>query len=115
NTHLSGKQMSLFLTFHQTPLQQWGEEAEDGAIYSIILERVKAEPAARGTSSLYRTCKRRTLRAATLPQLVKWLLTANKEGDLNYTSSFLATYQAFATLMQYCTFCGPIRTIPPSG
>ncbi|XP_026535383.1 ral guanine nucleotide dissociation stimulator-like 3 isoform X2 [Notechis scutatus] len=103
-----------------TPLQQWGEEAEDGAIYSIILERVKAEPAARGTSSLkhpetsecpfvqYRTCKRRTLRAATLPQLVKWLLTANKEGDLNYTSSFLATYQAFATLMQVLELLLPL-------
>lgn len=43
---------SLFLTFHQMPLQPWGEETEDGAIYSITLERVKAEPAASGASSL---------------------------------------------------------------
>lgn len=43
---------TLFPTFHQTPLQQWGEEAEDEAIYSITLERVKAEPAASGASSL---------------------------------------------------------------
>uniref|UniRef100_A0A8C6XWK0 Ral guanine nucleotide dissociation stimulator like 3 n=1 Tax=Naja naja TaxID=35670 RepID=A0A8C6XWK0_NAJNA len=104
---------SLFLTFHQTPLQQWGEEAEDGAIYSIILERVKAEPAEHPETSecpfvQYRTCKRRTLRAATLPQLVKWLLTANKEGDLNYTSSFLATYQAFATLKQVLELLLPL-------
>ncbi|XP_034290428.1 ral guanine nucleotide dissociation stimulator-like 3 [Pantherophis guttatus] len=104
-----------------TPLQPWGEETEDGAIYSITLERVKAEPAASGASSLkehpetsecpfvqYRTCKRRTLRAATLPQLVKWLLTANKEGDLDYTSSFLATYQAFATLMQVLELLLPL-------
>ncbi|KAG8130049.1 hypothetical protein E2320_016649 [Naja naja] len=56
----------------------------------------------------YRTCKRRTLRAATLPQLVKWLLTANKEGDLNYTSSFLATYQAFATLKQVLELLLPL-------
>ncbi|XP_058027232.1 ral guanine nucleotide dissociation stimulator-like 3 isoform X2 [Ahaetulla prasina] len=103
------------------PLQPWGEETEDGAIYSITLERVKAEPAASGASSLkelpetsecpfvqYRTCKRRTLRAATLPQLVKWLLTANKEGDLDYTSSFLATYQAFTTLMQVLELLLPL-------
>ncbi|XP_039192426.1 ral guanine nucleotide dissociation stimulator-like 3 isoform X3 [Crotalus tigris] len=104
-----------------TPLQQWGEEAEDEAIYSITLERMKAEPAASGASCLkehpetpecpfvqYRTCKRRTLRAATLPQLVKWLLTAKEEGDLGYTSSFLATYQAFATLMQVLELLLPL-------
>ncbi|KAM6469205.1 ral guanine nucleotide dissociation stimulator-like 3 isoform 2-T2 [Liasis olivaceus] len=103
-----------------TPLQQWGEEAEDGAIYSIALERVKAEPAASGASSSehpgtpecpfvqYRTCKRRTMRAATLPRLVEWLLTANKEGDLDYTSSFLATYQAFATPMQVLELLLPL-------
>lgn len=56
----------------------------------------------------YRTCKRRTLRAATLPQLVKWLLTANKEGDFDYTSSFLVTYQAFATLMQVLELLLPL-------
>ncbi|KAL7988358.1 hypothetical protein Chor_007277 [Crotalus horridus] len=56
----------------------------------------------------YRTCKRRTLRAATLPQLVKWLLTAKEEGDLGYTSSFLATYQAFATLMQVLELLLPL-------
>lgn len=43
---------TLFPTFNQTPLQQWGEEAEDEAIYSITLERVKAESAASGASSL---------------------------------------------------------------
>uniref|UniRef100_A0A8D2LG24 Ral guanine nucleotide dissociation stimulator like 3 n=1 Tax=Varanus komodoensis TaxID=61221 RepID=A0A8D2LG24_VARKO len=48
----------------------------------------------------YRTCKRRVLRAATLPRLVDWLVTANAEGDLDYMSSFLATYQAFATPVQ---------------
>uniref|UniRef100_A0A452GRQ5 Uncharacterized protein n=1 Tax=Gopherus agassizii TaxID=38772 RepID=A0A452GRQ5_9SAUR len=32
----------------QEPLQQWGEEVEDGAIYSITLQRVREKPAANG-------------------------------------------------------------------
>ncbi|KAF7240077.1 Ral guanine nucleotide dissociation stimulator-like 1 [Varanus komodoensis] len=93
-----------------TPLQQWGEEVEDGVIYSIVLQRVRKEHVAssplddHGTPECsfvqYRTCKRRVLRAATLPRLVDWLVTANAEGDLDYMSSFLATYQAFATPVQ---------------
>ncbi|XP_020647353.3 ral guanine nucleotide dissociation stimulator-like 3 isoform X1 [Pogona vitticeps] len=104
-----------------TPLQQWGEEVEDGAIYSIILERVKAEAVAnrpchlQEDSSLpdcpfvqYRTCKRRVLRAATLPRLVKWLVAAKAEGDLDYVPSFLATYQAFATSAQVLELLLPL-------
>nr|XP_028568364.1 ral guanine nucleotide dissociation stimulator-like 3 isoform X2 [Podarcis muralis] len=95
-----------------TPLQQWGEEAEDGAIYSIILHRVRAEPIANRSCQLdvssmpecpfvqYRTCKKRLLRAATLPRLVEWLVSANVEGDLGYVPSFLATYRAFANPAQ---------------
>ncbi|EMP37257.1 hypothetical protein UY3_05571 [Chelonia mydas] len=30
------------------PLQQWGEEVEDGAIYSVTLQRVRADPVANG-------------------------------------------------------------------
>ncbi|KAJ7317016.1 hypothetical protein JRQ81_003178, partial [Phrynocephalus forsythii] len=103
-----------------TPLQQWGEEVEDGAIYSIILERVKAEAVANRPCHLdhsstsecpfvqYRTCKRRVLRAATLPKLVKWLLSANVEGDMDYIPSFLATYQAFATSAQVLELLLPL-------
>uniref|UniRef100_A0A8D2LFW2 Ral guanine nucleotide dissociation stimulator like 3 n=1 Tax=Varanus komodoensis TaxID=61221 RepID=A0A8D2LFW2_VARKO len=65
----------------------------------------------------YRTCKRRVLRAATLPRLVDWLVTANAEGDLDYMSSFLATYQAFATPVQVLELLlpplGPDKTPAP--
>ncbi|XP_053159825.1 ral guanine nucleotide dissociation stimulator-like 3 isoform X2 [Hemicordylus capensis] len=103
-----------------TPLQQWGEEAEDGAIYSITLQRVRAEPMANRSCHLddanppecpfvqYRTCKRRTLRAATLPRLVKWLVSASAEGDLGYVPSFLATYRAFTTAEQVLELLLPL-------
>ncbi|XP_060124669.1 ral guanine nucleotide dissociation stimulator-like 3 isoform X2 [Zootoca vivipara] len=48
----------------------------------------------------YRTLKKRLLRAATLPRLVEWLVSANVEGDLGYVPSFLATYRAFANPAQ---------------
>ncbi|XP_044850310.1 ral guanine nucleotide dissociation stimulator-like 3 isoform X5 [Mauremys mutica] len=93
----------------QEPLQQWGEEVEDGAIYSVTLQRVRAEPAAHGGPCplagagppcpfvQYRTCKLRRLRAGTLPQLVRGLVSASAESDPGYLPSFLATYRAFAT------------------
>uniref|UniRef100_A0A8D2LE63 Ral guanine nucleotide dissociation stimulator like 3 n=1 Tax=Varanus komodoensis TaxID=61221 RepID=A0A8D2LE63_VARKO len=105
--HKRGKDFGFFPASPQTPLQQWGEEVEDGVIYSIVLQRVRKERLSKddhGTPECsfvqYRTCKRRVLRAATLPRLVDWLVTANAEGDLDYMSSFLATYQAFATPVQ---------------
>nr|XP_060615760.1 ral guanine nucleotide dissociation stimulator-like 3 [Anolis sagrei ordinatus] len=103
-----------------TPLQQWGDEVEDGAIYSIILQRVKAEPATNRPHQLddhsppecpfvqYRTCKRRVLRAATLPRLLKWLVSANVEGDGDCVASFLATYKAFATPAQVLELLLPL-------
>ncbi|XP_066468786.1 ral guanine nucleotide dissociation stimulator-like 3 [Tiliqua scincoides] len=103
-----------------TPLQHWGEEVEDGAIYSITLQRVRAEPMANRSCHLdspnppecpfvqYRTCKRRTLRAATLPRLVKWLVSATEEGDLSYIPSFLATYRTFTTAEQVLEMLLPL-------
>ncbi|XP_033029750.1 ral guanine nucleotide dissociation stimulator-like 3 [Lacerta agilis] len=103
-----------------TPLQQWGEEVEDGAIYSIILHRVRAEPIANRSCQLdlpgtpecpfvqYRTCKKRLLRAATLPRLVEWLVSADVEGDLGYVPSFLATYRAFTNPAQVLELLLPL-------
>ncbi|XP_043388887.1 ral guanine nucleotide dissociation stimulator-like 3 isoform X5 [Chelonia mydas] len=77
------------------PLQQWGEEVEDGAIYSVTLQRAGVGPPCPFVQ--YRTCKLRRLRAGTLPQLVRGLVSAHAEGDPGYLPSFLATYRAFAT------------------
>ncbi|XP_048687917.1 ral guanine nucleotide dissociation stimulator-like 3 isoform X4 [Caretta caretta] len=108
------------------PLQQWGEEVEDGAIYSITLQRVRADPAANGGPCLlagvgppcpfvqYRTCKLRRLRAGTLPQLVRGLVSAHAEGDPGYLPSFLATYRAFATpgcVLELLLPLGPDRSV----
>uniref|UniRef100_A0A8C8SSJ1 Ral guanine nucleotide dissociation stimulator like 3 n=1 Tax=Pelusios castaneus TaxID=367368 RepID=A0A8C8SSJ1_9SAUR len=93
----------LVLSPPQEPLQEWGEEVEDGAIYSVILQRVRAEPAASegscGAPSCpfiqYRTCKLRRLRAGTLAKLVSGLVCAETESDPGYVPSFLATYRTF--------------------
>ncbi|XP_030401875.1 ral guanine nucleotide dissociation stimulator-like 3 isoform X2 [Gopherus evgoodei] len=108
------------------PLQQWGEEVEDGAIYSITLQRVRAEPAANGGPCplagvgppcpfvQYRTCRLRRLRAGTLPQLVRGLVVASAESDPGYLPSFLATYRAFATpgrVLELLLPLGPDRAV----
>ncbi|XP_039370637.1 ral guanine nucleotide dissociation stimulator-like 3 [Mauremys reevesii] len=108
------------------PLQQWGEEVEDGAIYSVTLQRVRAEPAAHGGPCplagagppcpfvQYRTCKLRRLRAGTLPQLVRGLVSASAESDPGYLPSFLATYRAFATpgrVLELLLPLGPDRAV----
>ncbi|XP_065432117.1 ral guanine nucleotide dissociation stimulator-like 3 isoform X3 [Chrysemys picta bellii] len=110
----------------QEPLQQWGEEVEDGAIYSVTLQRVRAEPAPNGGPCplagvdppcpfvLYRTCKLRRLRAGTLPQLVRGLVSASAESDPGYRPSFLATYRAFATpgrVLELLLPLGPDRAV----
>ncbi|XP_050780976.1 ral guanine nucleotide dissociation stimulator-like 3 isoform X2 [Gopherus flavomarginatus] len=108
------------------PFQQWGEEVEDGAIYSITLQRVRAEPAANGGPCplagvgppcpfvQYRTCRLRRLRAGTLPQLVRGLVAASAESDPGYLPSFLATYRAFATpgrVLELLLPLGPDRAV----
>ncbi|XP_050780981.1 ral guanine nucleotide dissociation stimulator-like 3 isoform X7 [Gopherus flavomarginatus] len=110
----------------QEPFQQWGEEVEDGAIYSITLQRVRAEPAANGGPCplagvgppcpfvQYRTCRLRRLRAGTLPQLVRGLVAASAESDPGYLPSFLATYRAFATpgrVLELLLPLGPDRAV----
>ncbi|XP_038235235.1 ral guanine nucleotide dissociation stimulator-like 3 isoform X1 [Dermochelys coriacea] len=108
------------------PLQRWGEEVEDGAIYSVTLQRVRADPATNGGLCplagvgtpcpfvQYRTCKLRRLRAGTLPQLVRGLVSAHAEGDPGYLPSFLATYRTFATpgrVLELLLLLGPDRAV----
>uniref|UniRef100_A0A8C7X288 Ral guanine nucleotide dissociation stimulator-like 1 n=1 Tax=Oryzias sinensis TaxID=183150 RepID=A0A8C7X288_9TELE len=94
-------------------VQDWGEEAEEGAIYNVTLKRVQIQQAANKgarwlgaegdrlppghTVSQLETCKIRSIRAGTLERLVETLLTAFGDNDLTYTSIFLSTYRAFAS------------------
>ncbi|XP_017272281.1 ral guanine nucleotide dissociation stimulator-like 1 [Kryptolebias marmoratus] len=86
------------------PVQEWGEETEDGAVYGVTLRRepVPTSPGHGETSSLccgfvqYRTCKVRRLKAATLDQLVNYLLDCrNQEQD--YGRILLSTYRTFTS------------------
>ncbi|XP_032485010.1 ral guanine nucleotide dissociation stimulator-like 3 isoform X1 [Phocoena sinus] len=91
------------------PLQDWGEETEDGAVYSVSLRRQRSQrlsPGAgpRGTQAPspgadtflhYRTSKVRTLRAARLERLVRELVSGDREQDPGFVPAFLATHRAF--------------------
>ncbi|KAJ3614987.1 hypothetical protein NHX12_018556 [Muraenolepis orangiensis] len=90
----------------QDPVQEWGEEVEDGAVFGITLRREPVEPvggpeAPEGPAPSsgfiqYHTVKVRRLKAATLERLVAHLLDPeHREAD--FTSVFLSTYRAFTT------------------
>ncbi|XP_038627061.1 ral guanine nucleotide dissociation stimulator-like 3 [Tachyglossus aculeatus] len=101
-----GKELAM------TPLQEWGEETEDGVVYSVTLRRLGAGPrtgSARGqappspgltpTSAfvLYRTCKVRTLKAGRLDRLVEELVSGDQAQDPTFVPVFLATHRAFTS------------------
>ncbi|KAJ8415981.1 hypothetical protein AAFF_G00380030 [Aldrovandia affinis] len=85
------------------PVQEWGEEVEEGAVYGITLRREPVqEPTddAPGEHQLapsfvqYRTCRVRRLKAASLNRLVTNLLDpAYQEQD--FVPIFLSTYRTF--------------------
>ncbi|XP_067828989.1 ral guanine nucleotide dissociation stimulator-like 1 isoform X2 [Heptranchias perlo] len=100
------------------PVQDWGEELEDGVIYNIKLKRVHIlEPAIERAASSklqtderqvegsrgivqYKTCKIRTVKAATLEKLVEKLVRDSGEHDPTYINVFLSTYRAFASTQE---------------
>ncbi|XP_016365862.1 ral guanine nucleotide dissociation stimulator-like 1 [Sinocyclocheilus rhinocerous] len=85
----------------EDPVQEWGEEVEDGAIYGITLHRepIQTPPDAAENSSAfgfvqYRTQKVRRLKAAILERLVTELVNPECP-DPEYMQIFLSTYRAF--------------------
>ncbi|RVE69081.1 hypothetical protein OJAV_G00074170 [Oryzias javanicus] len=83
------------------PVQEWGEETEDGVVYGVTLRRepVSTSPNPEETGPCfiqYRTCKVRRLKAATLERLVNHLLDgSNQEPD--FGKIFLSTYRTFTS------------------
>ncbi|XP_044038504.1 ral guanine nucleotide dissociation stimulator-like 1 isoform X2 [Siniperca chuatsi] len=83
------------------PVQEWGEEFEDGAVYGVTLRRepIPSSPNPSETSPCcafvqYRTCKVRRLKAATLDLLVNHLLDPDCQ-EQDYGRIFLSTYITF--------------------
>ncbi|XP_049732889.1 ral guanine nucleotide dissociation stimulator-like 3 isoform X1 [Elephas maximus indicus] len=99
----AGKELNL------APLQDWGEETEDGAVYSVSLRRQRSQRLSPGERSggsqapspaaeaflHYRTSKVRALRAARLERLVRELVSGDREQDPGFVPAFLATHRAF--------------------
>ncbi|XP_041099414.1 ral guanine nucleotide dissociation stimulator-like 1 isoform X1 [Polyodon spathula] len=79
------------------PVQEWGDESEDGVLYSVTLRRVPVEQS-QGSFVHYKTSKVRSVKAATLERLVSLLLEPGT--DPHFTTVFLSTYRAFTTTQQ---------------
>ncbi|XP_019963892.1 ral guanine nucleotide dissociation stimulator-like 1 isoform X2 [Paralichthys olivaceus] len=86
------------------PVQEWGEEFEDGAVYGVTLRREPAPSSAPQTDDAnpscafvqYRTCKVRRLKAATLQLLVNHVLDPSYQ-EQDYSKIFLSTYRTFTS------------------
>ena len=90
------------LCFPQNPVQEWGEEVENGAVYGVTLRR-EPVPSSSPTETSpccafvqYRTCKVRRLKAATLDLLVNHLLDPGCQ-EQDYSRILLSTYRTFTS------------------
>ncbi|XP_078140783.1 ral guanine nucleotide dissociation stimulator-like 3b isoform X2 [Centroberyx gerrardi] len=86
------------------PVQEWGEEFEEGVVYGITLRRepVPSDPDPGETKPCcafvkYRTSKVRRLKAATLDLLVNHLLDPGCQ-EQDYGRIFLSTYRTFTSM-----------------
>lgn len=111
----------------QAPLQDWGEESEDGAVFSVVLRRQRSRrsgpgagpargqplPPAANTFLHYRTSKVRALRAARLERLMGELVSGDREQDPGFVPAFLATHHAFVSTACVLRFLLPPPPPPP--
>ncbi|XP_029945414.1 ral guanine nucleotide dissociation stimulator-like 1 [Salarias fasciatus] len=88
------------------PVQEWGEEVEDGAVYGVTLRREPVPPspgeADSGPGSAfiqYRTTKVRRLKAASPGRLVSHLLDGSCQ-EQDYGKMLLSTYRTFTSTAQ---------------
>ncbi|XP_076001399.1 ral guanine nucleotide dissociation stimulator-like 1 isoform X2 [Genypterus blacodes] len=86
------------------PVQEWGEEVEDGAVFGITLHREPVnpspDPAEVPPPALsfvqYHTVKVRRLKAGTLERLVTHLLDPEHQ-EPDFIRAFFSTYKAFTS------------------
>ncbi|XP_033829897.1 ral guanine nucleotide dissociation stimulator-like 1 isoform X2 [Periophthalmus magnuspinnatus] len=89
--------------FSMDPVQEWGEEEDNGAVFGITLRRDPVVPSPESPDlptvfsfSQYHTVKLRRLKAASLDRLISHLLDhENQEAD--FARVFLSTYRAFTS------------------
>uniref|UniRef100_UPI0037E8709C ral guanine nucleotide dissociation stimulator-like 1 isoform X2 n=1 Tax=Semicossyphus pulcher TaxID=241346 RepID=UPI0037E8709C len=87
----------------EDPVQEWGEEEENDAVFGITLRREPVLPSS-DTADLttafsfvqYHTVKVRRLKAGTLERLVTHLLTPEQQ-EPDFIHIFLSTYRAFTS------------------
>ncbi|XP_034753844.1 ral guanine nucleotide dissociation stimulator-like 1 isoform X2 [Etheostoma cragini] len=83
------------------PVQEWGEEKEDGAVFGVTLLREPILPSLDAadlptTFAKYHTVKVRRLKAATLERLLSHLLD-HEHQEPDFIRVFLSTYRAFTS------------------
>uniref|UniRef100_A0A1A8RJF7 Ral guanine nucleotide dissociation stimulator-like 3a n=1 Tax=Nothobranchius rachovii TaxID=451742 RepID=A0A1A8RJF7_9TELE len=85
----------------EDPVQEWGEEEEDSAVFGITLHREpvlqnpdSADPSPAYSCVQYHTVKVRRLKAGTLERLVVHLLDPERR-ESDFIHVFLSTYKAF--------------------
>ncbi|XP_018594245.1 ral guanine nucleotide dissociation stimulator-like 1 [Scleropages formosus] len=83
------------------PVQEWGEEVENGVVYGITLRREPVSPQSDSTEDRsafvqYRTCKVRRLKAASLDNLVTHLVNRRCQ-EQDYIHIFLSMYRTFTS------------------
>ena len=95
-------------------IRDWGEEKEDGAIYHVVLKKVRYHT----TNKLpfrdefvshleWETQKRRTIKAGTLAKLIEHLVPANDhidDVDTGFLTVFLTMYQTFSSAEEVVAF-----------
>ncbi|KAL4657973.1 ral guanine nucleotide dissociation stimulator-like 1 [Arapaima gigas] len=87
------------------PVQEWGEEVENGVVYGITLRREPVSPHHSDTPEdrsafvQYRTCKVRRVKAASLDHLVTHLLNQRCQ-EQDYVQIFLSMYRTFTSTDQ---------------
>ncbi|KAL6110534.1 uncharacterized protein ACO6RY_19598 [Pungitius sinensis] len=87
----------------QDPVQEWGEEVEDGAVFGVTLRREPVPPSPETPETptafsfvQYHTVKVRRLKAGTLERLVTHLLDPEHQ-EPDFTRVFLCTYRTFTS------------------
>ncbi|KAM8879849.1 ral guanine nucleotide dissociation stimulator-like 1 isoform 2-T2 [Spinachia spinachia] len=85
------------------PVQEWGEEEEEGAVFGVTLRREPVPPSPHALEPptafsfvQYHTVKVRRLKAGTLERLVTHLLDPEHQ-EPDFTRVFLCTYRTFTS------------------